>query len=223
MSDELILEVVSREETGKNANRRLRASGQIPGVVYGAGRDTVPIQVERTKILEMLRTGSGENTVFLLKRTGTDQSRHAMIKDMQFDAVSRRILHIDFQRVLLDQKIQLEVPIEIIGEAIGVKTDGGLMDFITRVLNVECLPTKIPDSVEANVDELLIGQHLEAGQLELPEGVTLLDEDSKVIVSISHKAVAEEEEEEEDAEGLIEAEKDEPEVIARGKDDEDEG
>lgn len=221
MSDELILEVLSREETGKNSNRRLRASGQIPGVVYGAGRDTVPIQVDRTKILEMLRTGSGENTVFLLKRAGTDQSRHAMIKDMQIDAVSRRILHIDFQRVLLDQKIQVEVPIEIVGEPVGVKTDGGLMDFVTRILNVECLPTKIPDSILAEVEELHIGEHLEAGQLELPEGVVLLDEETKVIVSISHRAIAEEETEDE-GEGLIEAEKDEPEVIARGKDEEDE-
>lgn len=215
---ELTIEVAQRENLGKNANRRTRAAGKIPAVVYGGGRDTVAIEVDRPTILSLLRSGSGENTIFLLKLLGGKQSRHAMIKDMQVDPCTDIIQHIDFQRVLMDQKIHVQVAVELIGEPVGVKTDGGILDFVTRDLEVECLPGDIPKSLQLDVSELHIGQHAEAGAITIPEGVELIDSEDRVVVSIAQPRVAEEETEEE--EDLLEAAPDQPEVIGRDSEDE---
>ena len=213
MSD-LKLEVQQRDATGKNVNRRLRAEGRVPAVVYGGGVEPAAISVERRKVEEILRSSSGENALFLLQMAGTDQSRHAMIRELQTNAATDEMLHLDFQRVLLDQAIRVDVPIDLQGEAVGVKTEGGLIDFITREVTVECLPGDIPDVIVLDVSELHIGQHIEAGQLELPEGVTLVEDTDRVILSLSLHKVEEEEVEEEDEEGLI-TETAEPEVIGQ--------
>ncbi len=213
---EIVLEVHEREAQGKNANRRLRASGEVPAVVYGGGQDPASIRVQDRKVEEILRSGSGGNTVFLLKLHGTDQKRHAMIRELQTDSLTGAMIHIDFQRILLDQKVKIMVPIELEGEAEGVKTDGGLLDFVTRDLEVECLPNKIPQSIVLDVTPLHIGQHVEAAELELPDDVELLTDPERVIVSVAVPKVVEEEVEEED-ELLLEAEAEEPEVMQRGK------
>jgi large subunit ribosomal protein L25 len=217
MSEQFHVQVSTREEKGKNTNRRLRAAGQIPAVLYGAGVETVPIQVERKKLEEMFRAGATENTIFLLKRVESDQERHARIREMQIDPVSREVLHIDFQRVLMDQTIRINVPIHTLGTPKGVREEGGMIDFITREVEVECLPGDIPEAIEIDVTALVIGDHLEAGALRLPEGVTLLEEPDRVIVSVVYPQRAEEKEEEEEA--LLEAEREEPEVIRRGKEE----
>ena len=216
MSD-IVLQVHQREVTTKNANRRLRTTGQVPAVVYGAGKDSVPIQVEERKVDEILRSGAGENTVFLLQLHGTEQQRHAMIRELQTDSITGEMIHIDFQRILMDQKVRVQVPIELRGEAIGVKNEGGLVDFVTREIEIECLPAEIPEQFEIDVTPLHVGQHLEAGDLELPAGVELLDEPERVILSVSVRKVVEEEVPEEEEEMLMEAEAEEPEVISRGK------
>lgn len=218
MTEQFHIEVRTREATGKNSNRRLRAADLIPAVLYGAGRDTVPITIERTKIQEVFRHGAGENTIFLLKRVESDQQRHARIREMQVDPVSREVLHIDFQRVLMDELIRVDVPIRPVGEAKGVKDQGGVLDQVTREVAVECLPGDIPEAIEVDVSSLAIGDHLEAGQLSLPEGVTLLEEPDRVIVSVAYAARIEEPEEE--AEELLEAAPEEPEVIRRGREEE---
>lgn len=231
---ELEISVKQREETGKNANRRLRAAGSIPAVVYGDHKEAVAIQVERRALHDLLRTGGGENAVFLLKLEGTEKSRHAMIRELDVDPISRQIVHIDFQRIRLTEKVRVQVPIELVGEPTGVKNEGGVLDFVSREVEVECLPTDIPQHLTADVSELHVGQHLEAAALPIPGNVTLLDEADKVIASVSHSRVAAAMEEleagEEGAESLIEAEREEPEVIGRGRDedkdkdeDEDEG
>lgn len=219
MSEQFHIQVRTREATGKNSNRRLRGEGQIPAVLYGATHETVPIQVERTKVEEVFRAGATENTIFLLKRLESDQERHARIREIQIDPVSREVLHIDFQRVLMDQVIQVEVPIQTVGTPTGVKDEGGVLEVVTREVAVECLPGDIPESIEVDVSALAIGDHLEAGALKLPEKVTLLEEPDRVIVSVAYAARIEEPEEEE-AEELLEAEREEPEVIRRGKEEE---
>lgn len=221
MSDEFHLDVRTREATGKNSNRRLRTSGQIPAILYGAGHDTVPIEVENRRILEVFRGGATENTIFVLKRRESDQQRHARIREIQVDPVSREILHIDFQRVLMDETLQISVPIETVGTPVGVHEEGGVLDFVNREVEVECLPGDIPDTIEVDVSGLSIGDHLEAGSLTLPKGVTLLEDPERVIVSVAYPDRIEEPEEEE-AEELLEAEREEPELIGRGK-EEDEG
>lgn len=205
MSETMNIEVQPREETGKNANRRSRGRGKIPAVVYGGGKESVSIEVDRKTLVDTMKGHAGENPIFLLKLG--DKERHAMIRNMQIDPLSRQVIHIDFQRVLMDQKVKVAVPVELVGTAVGVKVDGGLLDFVTREVHVECLPGDIPKHLEADVTNLHIGQHFEARELKIPEGVVLLDEPEKVIVSVGHGKL-----EAEPAEGTAE-----PEVIKKTK------
>ncbi len=220
MSGDLTIEVHQRAEKGKNENRRLRGSGWVPGVVYGGGKDSVPIKINRRRLLELLKEGGGENALFELKLSETGQSRHAMVRDIDVDPVSREIRHIDFQRVLLTQKVRIEVPIELTGVATGVKNEGGILDFVTRSIEVECLPRDIPQSVEVDISALHVGQHIEAAELDLPDKVALMEESDRVIVSVAHPRLEEVEEAEEGE--LLEAEMEEPEVIRKGKAEESE-
>ena len=220
--DELTLEVQRREETGTGPNRRLRKAGLLPAVVYGGGKDPISIQVDQKSIHRLLREVGGENAVFLLKLGGTDQSRHTMVRKIDVDPISRQISHIDFQRIDMTKKVKVQVNIEIAGEALGVRTEDGVLDFISRTIEVECLPDAIPAAIEVDVTDLHTGQHLEVSDLAVSEGVTIVDDLSKVIVSIGHARVAEvAEEAEEDL--LLEGESEQPEVIGRGKDEEESG
>lgn len=222
MSEEFNILVHTREETGKNASRRIRARGDIPAVLYGADRQTVPIVVDRRKVQEAFRHGATENTIFLLKRLESDQQRHARIREMQVDPVSREVLHIDFQRVLMDQTIRVQIPIEPVGTPVGVRDDGGVLDFVNREVEVECLPGKIPEVIEVDVDPLMIGDTILAGSLTLPEDVELLEDPDRVIFSVAYPDRIEEPEEEE-GEELLEAEMEEPELIGRHREEEEEG
>lgn len=205
---EITIDVQKRETVGKESNRKLRNAGLVPAVVYGAGKDPVRVQVQKKTLLDTFRSGVDKNAIFLLKLEGTGQERHAMIREMQIDPIDRSILHIDFQRVLLTQKVVVKVPVEIVGVAYGVKTQGGILDFVTREVEVRCLPTQIPHHLTLDVTELHVGQHVELSALTLPEGVELIDDADKVLVSISHIRG------EEAGEG---EEKAEPEVAKRGK------
>jgi large subunit ribosomal protein L25 len=217
---ELTLQVQPREEKGKNSNRQLRAKGMVPAVVYGAGREPLPIQVEKRTLLNLMRSTEGHNPVFLLQLAGTDKSRHAMIREMQVHPVTRHVLHVDFQRVVMTEKVRVAVHVELLGIPVGVKVDGGILDFVTREVHVECTPDKIPAKLSVDVSDLHIGQHLEAKDLALPEGVHLTDEPGRVIASVSHSRAAEAVATTEEA--LIETEADQPEVIKRGKTTEEE-
>ncbi len=147
-----------------------------------------------------------------------------MIRELQLDALTGDIIHVDFQRVNLDQKVRVAVPIELRGEATGVKNEAGILDFVTREVEVECLPGEIPVSIEIDVSPLHVGQHLEAAQLELPEKVELHAEPDRVIVSVGVRRGPTEEELEAEAEEeeLLEKVAAEPEVIKRGKTDDEE-
>src|SRR5215469_18520720 len=159
------LNVEKRSTTGKNEARRDRVAGKIPAVVYGAGKPNVAISVDRKALSDVFREGAGENAIFLLKLGGSDQSRHAMIKEMQRDPVSRKPLHIDFVRVLMDVKITVKVPIEVSGIARGVKADGGILDLVTREVEIECLPTNIPAHLTVDVTDLGIGDAVRISQI----------------------------------------------------------
>lgn len=195
MSD-MTIEVQQREAKGKNVNRRLRASGLVPAVVYGGDRDPVAIQVEGRKVRDLIKKAGSENAVFLLQLAGTSKSRHTMIRELETDSITGEMIHIDFQRVNMDEVVRVEVPIEVHGLAVGVKLDGGILDFVTREVEVECLPDAIPQHLDVEVSELHVGQHLEAGDLQLPDGVTLITDANRVIVSIAGKAKEEEVDEE---------------------------
>jgi large subunit ribosomal protein L25 len=214
---ELTLAVQPREETGKGAARRARRSGEVPAIVYGGGRDPVSISVNRRKISDLVnKSEHGIRSVFLLELAGADKKRHAMIRDVQIHPVSRELIHVDFIRVDMQKKIHVSIPIHLKGTARGQKT-GGLVDFVLREIEVECLPTAIPDEIVIDVSSLDIGDSLRLEDLELPTGAEPVGETSRVVVTVSApKAVAAEEEEVEEVEEV------EPEVIRRKKDEEEE-
>lgn len=211
---ELTIEVQKRDKTGKGPNRRARSGGLIPAVVYGGGKESVSIQIDRKSMLELMKKAGSESPVFLLKLG--DNQRHAMIREVQTHPISRQVVHIDFQRVMMDQKVHVKVPVELVGMPYGVKNQGAVLDFVTREIDVECLPGDIPPHLELDVTELHAGQHAEARDLKLPEGVALYDAEDKVIASVTH---ARSEDLGAGAEGG--PDRDEPEVIKKGKTDED--
>jgi|RhiMetdeSRZDD1v2_1073273.scaffolds.fasta_scaffold98807_6 large subunit ribosomal protein L25 len=208
------LAVEKRSTIGKGEARRSRAAGRIPAVVYGAGKPNVPISVDRKALSDAFRGGAGDNAIFLLKLAGSDQSRHAMIREMQRDPVSRKPVHIDFVRVLMDVKVKVEVPIEIVGIAKGVKTDQGILDVVTREIEIECLPTDIPAHIPVDVTELAIGDAIRISDLKPVAGVEIVDNPEKVVVHVTHPT-----REEEPVAAAVEgaAEPTEPEVLKKGK------
>ena len=208
------LHVEKRSTKGKNEARRSRVAGKVPAVVYGAGKPTVPITVDRKALSDAFRRGAGENAIFLLKLAGSDQSRHAMIKDFQRDPVSRKPLHIDFVRVLMDTKIRVKVGIEVVGTAKGVKTEGGILDFVTREVEIECLPGSIPQHLPVDVSDLSIGDVLRISQIPPIEGIQVVDDPEKVLVHVTHPT-AEKAPEVAAAEAAVEIT--EPEVLKKGK------
>lgn len=208
------LTVEKRSTKGKNEARRTRAAKRIPAVVYGAGKETVPITVDTRALSDAFRGGAGENAIFLLKLQGSDQSRHAMIKEFQRDPVTRRPVHLDFVRVLMDTKIRVGVPVEIVGIARGVKVDAGILDIVTREIEVECLPGNIPDHLPVDVTDLGIGDALRVSAIQAPEGVEILEDPERVVAHVAHpvqEVVATPEVE------AVEAAAAEPEVLRKGK------
>ncbi len=216
---ELTLEVSRREEAGKGAAGRLRREGKVPAVVYGGHRETVPITVDRKAVTELIQKSEhGVRSIFLLKMAGTDQQRHAMIKDIQIDPIHRKMMHIDFVRVIMDEVIRTTVPMHLTGTPIGVK-EGGILDFQVRDLHVECLPNAIPDKIDIDVSGLGMHQYIRISELQLPEGIKVLDDPERVVVGVTHMRA--EVVPTPEAAPLEEVPA-EPEVIARGKKPEEE-
>src|SRR3954454_17210950 len=152
---EVTLEVSRREKSGKEIAKKLRAAGKVPAVVYGGHKEPVAIEVDRKSVSELVQKSEhGVRSIFLLKMSGTDQQRHAMIKDIQIDPISRRMTHIDFVRVIMDEVVRVTIPVHLTGTATGVKVGGGILDFQVRELHIECLPNAIPDAIDVDVTPL---------------------------------------------------------------------
>jgi large subunit ribosomal protein L25 len=211
---EVTLEVSRREGTGKEKAKKLRVQGQVPAVVYGGHREPVAIVVDRKSVAELIKKSEhGIRSVFLLKMSGTDQQRHAMIKELQIHPISRKVIHIDFVRVMMDEVVRLNVPVHLSGVPAGVK-EGGVLDWQIRELHVECLPNAIPDAIEVNVDDVGVHQYVHVSDLKAPEGVKIMEEPERVVVGVTHmraEVVPEAAPVEADAVAA------EPEVIKKGK------
>ncbi|MDQ3280979.1 MAG: 50S ribosomal protein L25 [Acidobacteriota bacterium] len=208
---EVTLEVTRREATGKEVAKKLRRDGKVPAVVYGGHREPVAIVVDRKSVSELIQKSEhGIRSVFLLKMAGSDQQRHAMIKELTIDPVSRRMTHIDFVRVIMDENVKVTVPVHVTGTALGVK-EGGLLDFQLRELHIECLPNAIPDSIDVDVTPLNGHDYFRIKDLKLPEGVKVLDDPERVVVGVTHARV--------EADTAAEGATAEPEVIKKGKTD----
>jgi len=154
---------------GKNEARRLRASGRVPAVVYGAKKNTLAVSVDPKQINRILGSESGHNTIFDLQVDG--EKTKAMIVDWQYEPLKGKLLHIDMKRIAMDEKIRVMVPIHLVGEAVGVKQQGGIMDQVIREVEVECLPGDIPTHIDADVSALEFGIVLRVK--DLPHGGTL--------------------------------------------------
>jgi large subunit ribosomal protein L25 len=212
MTQVLSVEAEPREDFGKNTARRLRHAGRIPAVVYGGGGPSIPIAVDPRKISEILRSESGHNAIFTLDIRGKAPAR-VMLRDWQVDPVHGDLLHVDMVRVARDTRLKLKVPVHITGEAKGVKVQGGIFEFVLREVEVECLPEDIPDHITAEVTELTIGRNLRVADLPVGEKVKVLTDPARVVAHV----VALKAEEEKPAAEVVEAAPAEPEVIRKGK------
>ncbi len=189
--EHLILETEIRERAGKRPVRKLRREGCVPAVLYGLKQETLHLQVKEKDFELVLRSG-GENAVIDLKVTGSGDSTFAVIKDRQFDPVWGKLLHIDFYRVSMTEKLSAEVPVVTVGESAGEKA-GGTVEHILREVTVECLPDRIPESIEIDVTALEIGNSIHARDLSVPEGVKIITEPDRVVISVIAPRVVEEE------------------------------
>jgi large subunit ribosomal protein L25 len=210
---EIVVTAQSRTESGKNENRRLRGKGLIPGVLYGAKKDAQPVAVSPKDIGAILKSAAGENTLFELDLGGS--RRKVILKEFQREPLRGKLLHADFYEVALDKKLEVKVHVEIVGVPVGVKTQGGILDFVTRELEIECLPADIPEKIPVDVTGLELGKHLRVSDLTFPDKVTVLTEADVVVV---HVVAPRAEEVAAPVEAVAGAEPGtEPEVIKKGK------
>ncbi len=180
---QIVIEAQRRDPAGKNANRRLRTSGRIPAVVYGAGRAPLPLQVDPDAISDILHSQSGHNTIFAVTVDGGAQA-NVMVKDYQLDPVRGNLIHADLYEIAMDQLLKLTVDVEMSGDAEGVKVDGGIMDVVSRSLEVECLPSDIPESIKVDVSRLKINDYIRVKNLPVDPKVRILSDPEIVIVTI---------------------------------------
>jgi len=205
----IVIEAQRRTPGGKNVNRRLRKSGRIPAVLYGPGKNPRPVTVDPAAVKEILYSDSGRNTIFSVSVEGGEHA-NAMVKDYQLDPVQENLIHADFFEIAMDQLLELTVNVELVGDAEGVKIGGGIMDFVTRSIEVECLPSDIPETIKVDVSHLKINDYIRVKNIQADPKVKVLTDPEVVIVTIVPPV-----KEEVPVEAAAEAA--EPEVIKKGK------
>ena len=218
---EATLEAVKREGRGKNEANRLRASGKIPAVVYGSRAEGkvpegVPVSVDPKQVLRILHSESGANTLITLRVEGSSEAR-VMVKEYQLDPITHQLLHADFYQLALDKAITVVVPVTLKGEPKGVKQQGGLLDFVTREIQVQCLPTEIPEHIDIDVSEMMLNQSIRVRDLaQDSKWKAVTPPDTMIVHVVMPKA--EESAQAATVEGAPAAA--EPEVIKKGKTEE---
>jgi large subunit ribosomal protein L25 len=203
-----------RDSRGKNEARRTRRSGLIPGVVYGAFKDPVSVAVDPKAITKILRSKTGHNTIFNVEIAG-GETTPVMVVDEQYDPVKSFLLHVDFKRIDLSKRIRVSVPVHTSGEPVGVKTQGGLLEIITRAIEIETLPDEIPESFVIDVTELSIGQNRRASDIALSGNTKLTSSPDTVIAHVVGMRA-----EEAKPAAEVAATTAEPEVVKKGKKEE---
>lgn len=213
---QLVVEAQSRSERGKSAARQLRRAGQVPAVIYGGKAEPLALSVDPRAVEKILHSEAGHNAVFTLTIKGHGKTP-AMIRDWQYEPVKGTLLHVDFLRIALDERLKVKVPVEAKGEPVGVKQQGGILEIVLREVELECLPAHIPDVLEIEVGDLNIGQSFRVGDLKVDNRkLTILSDPDRVIAHVVAPRVVEEEKPVEEAVPVAE-EAGEPEVIRKGK------
>jgi large subunit ribosomal protein L25 len=210
------LEAEPRKPGTKNDARRVRKAGRIPAVVYGAGKDSSPVSVDPRQVARILHSASGHNTIFDLSLDG--ERSKAMIVDWQYEPIKGSLLHIDLKRIAMDQKLTVNVPIVLKGEAAGVKQQGGILEQTLREVEVECLPQDIPTEINLDVSELVFGKVLRVQDLPKSEKLTYVSDENQPVAHII--SVKEEVAPTPEAAAAEAAAPTEPEVIKKGKQEE---
>ena len=179
---EIVIEAAPREAGSSNEARRMRRERKLPAVVYGGGKESHTITLEPGEIISILKSESGQNTIFKLKIAGGSQE-NVMIFDVQIDPVTHSLLHADLVRIAMDVVIEVSVPLQIVGEAAGV-IEGGVLDHSLRELVVTCLPTDIPESIEVDVTDLEMNQSIKVEDIQVPANVTVVTEADRSVASV---------------------------------------
>ena len=212
MAEKVIVKAEKREGRGKNDSRRLRAAGKLPISIYGAGAEAVAAVVELKDLAAILRSDSGQNTIFTIDMVG-EGTGDVIFHDRQIDALKGRLVHADLRRLAKGEKIEVTVAIHLVGESIGLKEEGAVLNQQLREIKVLCEPSQIPEFLEVDVTELNVGESIHVSDMKIGEGVEVHELPESVVVSI---VVVKEEELEPQLETPAE-----PEVIGKdGKEDE---
>lgn len=204
------LRVKPRIRIGKSGAREVRKEGNIPAILYGRGEDPVPLVVRPDELKRALSNNAGINTVLELEIDGSEPpaKRFSMVKEVQRDPIKNRVIHLDFLAIDMKKSIRVKVPVTTLGRSEGERR-GGMLEKLMRTIDLECLPSDIPDLIEIDVSSLDIGGFVDIGELELGEGVKpIRDGSEKVVQVIAQRSIedveAEEEEEEAEAEAEVE-------------------
>src|ERR1700704_6202653 len=215
-----ILEAQPRTSGNKNEARRVRVGGKIPGVLYGAGKDSLPVSLDPRHVLRILHSESGHNTIFDLSLHGGERTK-AMIVDWQYEPIKGHLLHIDLKRIAMDKALRVNVPVMLQGVPLGVRTEGGILEQMLREVEIECLPGDIPSHIDVDVSELTFGKVLRVSDLPHNEKLKFLSDANQPVAhvtSVKEEVVATPE--------AVAAEAtagaSEPEVIKKGKQETDE-
>lgn len=187
---QLELKVIPREETGRGPNRRLRASGKIPAVIYGK-KGNQPLTIEQTDFRVLWKAISGVSALIQVEVEG-DQPALTIIKEVQRDSRTDQFIHIDFHEVSTTEKMHTDVAVHIIGEAVGVKNEGALLDISAHVLEIRCLPADLPSTIDIDVSELHTGDSIHIKDIKEIAGVEFMDDPELPVVSCVGPAVLEE-------------------------------
>ncbi len=213
ISQEIVAATPREGKFNKNAARRVRVKGKIPAVVYGAAEPAIAIEVDPKQIQKILHSDTGHNSIFDLQINGSTAKTKAMIVDWQYEPIKGTLMHIDLKRIALDKAMRVEVPIQLVGAAIGVKAQGGILDQVLREVEIECLPGDIPSHIDLDVTQMSIGDVLRVSDLPHSEKLKFLtDEDATVahVVAIKEEVAPVEE-------VVAAATPAEPEVVKKGK------
>jgi large subunit ribosomal protein L25 len=183
MAEKLVVKAEKRVSLGKNVSRRLRTDGKIPVVVYGGGGESVAAAAALSDLAAILRTDAGVNTVFSLDIAGGDTT-DVIFQDRQIDAVKGRLIHADLRRLVKGEKMEMTVPIHLVGEAEGLKEEGAVLSQAMREIKVLCEPANTPESINLDISELATGHSLHVSDLKVDAGIEILEEAETVVASI---------------------------------------
>jgi large subunit ribosomal protein L25 len=211
--EKILLKAEARTELGKGGARSLRRSNMLPAIIYAGGKST-PIKLDRKEIVRLISSGVGEHALINIELAGEkskEEVHPSLIKGYQADPVTNELLHVDFLEVSLKKKIKINIPIVLTKEPAGVKL-GGILQHHLREVQIECLPTQIPDGIEVDAEFIGLGHSLHVSDLQPPEGIKILTDSHEVIILVTAPVVEEVPEVEEEAE--------EPELVkAKGKEE----